>query len=166
MIMKQKNTKVGKNMNLYCNKFILLEAVEFKRDYIIHLFDTKEQLKDEIKRIHKIKNKTNQSMTEFSYVFEQGQTYPSNSFEEFSKERDKRLREGYSSVQWWRGSYFISYKVNENKTKQHEYEFVEALQDRMDTIREKGFTDVLILHTAEARKADYYYDKEIAKVWG
>lgn len=144
----------------YAEKMILLEGQPLRGDYIIHLLDTEEQLQEEIKRIHQIKNSTNQPMTEFSRVFKKGASYPTDPDAFYQERRDRN-----GKVMGW---YVMVYKPKKNKKKaiQKTYDWKEDVEYKLQILKEKEVEDILIVHVDEGVSADYYYKKNIAKVWG
>lgn len=92
---------------------------------------------------------TDQPLIDAYYVIEADKKYPV-SWDAFKEERRKRNRQSKG------GSYVIRYRMKNGEYEHKIYDFVEGLQYRLEVLKHRGITDILIIHTDEARGAETF----------
>lgn len=139
---------------------ILYEEKEFS-GLKLHFFEKKEELEELITKLHFTKTKTNQPLSYFSNIFKKGSLYPTE-YEQFKKERYNPIRKSYSVG----SGYYVQRTLKNGKVKGKIYNFVEDFDWQISEWKEKGCKDIFILNIDESLGGDYYYDREIKKLWG
>lgn len=98
-----------------------------------------------------------QSLITMYDIINEDKKYPTT-LKEMKAEMDKRR------IQFKGGHYLIRWKQKNGKYVTKTYDFVEDLEYRLETLEEKGITDILILNTNESMDADtflYWNAKEM-----
>jgi hypothetical protein len=139
------------------NKFIVLHPeAEFSDKDVVVFLDTVAEVHELLIKLHAIKTKTNQPMTEFTYVFAKGSLYPAEYDAFWAARRADRRR--YST-----GASFFLQRPIRRGVKQKHYDFAEDFDWQFDKWVGQ---DVIILDLNEARTGEYVYSHDIEKRWG
>lgn len=136
----------------------LYPDLKFSDQYIIEYLETKEILFNLLKKLHSIKTKTNQPLTDYAYVFQKGSLYPVE-YDEFWRERHSTHR----TRQTLNGSFFIQRIYKNGNVKQKFYEWAEDFDWQFENWKEQN---VVVLDTNEAYSGSYVYDRDVIKHWG
>jgi hypothetical protein len=139
-------------------KIVLCSTGSGKHD--VFILDTTEQVEAKIKEMHEqtVHPNMTQRLTTMAHVFQEGSAYPTEPQAFWDERRDRNGRVA--------GYYFMQWKNKNNDRVQKTYDWREDAELRLQTIQDKGFTDVLVLHVDESINGDTYYKQNIAKIWG
>ncbi|SFJ64497.1 hypothetical protein SAMN02799624_05345 [Paenibacillus sp. UNC496MF] len=145
-------------MSLSNDKYIVLHReAEFSDKEVVVFLDTLDEVHQLLTKLHAIKTKTNQPMTEFTHVFPKGALYPAE-YDAFWKERRNPTRPRYMI-----GAGFFLQRPIRNGVKQKYYDFAEDFDWQFD---KWAGQDVVILDISESLKGDYIYKRDIERLWG
>lgn len=132
------------------NKYIVFGTSGLK-PYEFHFVNEGKELLDILNQLkgQQIHPNMNQSLITMYDVISEEKIYPTT-LEEMRAEMDKRR------IQFRGGHYLIRWKQKSGKYKTKTYDFIEDLEYRLESLEEKGITDILILNTDEAMAADTF----------
>lgn len=140
---------------------VLYTETEFDQNETLAFFDTKEEMHELIAKLYQQKTKTNQPLAYFAYVFPKGSVYPDDAEGFWKRNRDS------SRTKYTVGAGFYVQRTYKNgKTKGKRYNFGEDFDYQLDEWKAKGWKDIIILAVGESLSGDYYYEREIKKIWG
>ena len=148
-------------MNVQNAYAVIYQPEEFKDDMTLVFLETKEEVNALISELHEKRTKTDQRFSYFAKVFPKGALYPAE-YDAFWKERRNNDRKSYHVV----GDFFVQRTLKSGKLKAKYYNFAEDFDWQLEEWKEKGVKDIYILDTNESLSGDYYYKRDIQKLWG